>query len=199
MKRTPSSLLAGSFLGAGLLASVLCSSALAQPSAPPPPTQVVETGPTRSASITLSPVHLAIGIVEVTGEFRVAPRLGLAGTLGGGTIDGIGVAEVGAQLNYYLLGDFDGGLHLGAEAQWITAFSDSETNTATMSSAVAEGFAVGPMIGFKWVGDSGLSLVAQAGVQYIAIAAEAKNGSATASREDSKIGPLVNLNAGWSF
>ena len=76
----------------------------------------------------------------------------------------------------------DGGLHLGAEAQLITGFSDSDNDTGTMTSAVAEGFAVGPMVGFKWVGDSGLSLVAQAGAQYMAVAATAESGSATAAQ-----------------
>jgi hypothetical protein len=184
----------------GLVLALGQPSAQAQPSSPPPPPPppLIEAS-AHSTSLTLSPIHLAIGVVELTGEFRLADKLGLAGTLGGGRVDGLSVYEVGAQLNYYLTGSFDGGLHIGAEVQFISAFNDPDETFDMQTTATAEGLAVGPMLGWKWIGDSGFSFVAQGGVQYMAVQARAESGTVSASDEDSRIGPLVNLNAGWSF
>ncbi len=194
MKRSPL------FFGLALTLLPLAS-ARAQPAThpaqlTPPPAQVRDHAPTHAASLTLSPVHLAIGVVELTSEFRLADKLGVAGTLGGGKHNDIGLLELGAQLCYYLTGDFDGGLHLGLETQYVSAFRDA---TSDMTTAKGEGLAVGSMIGWKWIGESGLSFVAQAGAQYMALQAEAQNGTISASQEDSRVGALVNLNAGWSF
>ena len=51
------------------------SVAAAVPVAPPPPP------PERAIAVTLSPLHLLSPIVELTGEYRVQPRLGVAATL----------------------------------------------------------------------------------------------------------------------
>src|SRR5690606_23411722 len=122
----------------------------------------------------------------------------IAGTLGGGRVLGVSVYEVGAQLCHYLTGDFDGGLHLGAEVQFLGAITRSD-DSGMETTAKGAGLAVGPLIGWKWIGNSGFSFVAQGGFQYFAMRAEASNGVASAESEESSFAPLLNLNLGWSF
>jgi hypothetical protein len=65
---------------------------------------------------------------------------------------------------------------------------------------VGEGFAVGPLVGYKLVTSGGFTFLAQGGIEYVAVRAEASNTSgSSASKSDSRLIPLLNLNLGWSF
>ena len=146
------------------------------------------------ASITLSPVHLVLPIVEVTGEFKAADRLGLAVIGGVGRVTDYPAWEAGAQARFYALGDFRGGFELGAEVLALGVSFEDDGVTAT-----AVGVAVGPFLGGKYITDIGFTIDGQVGGSVVLASARATDGSATASNSSRTLRPLVNLNLGWSF
>lgn len=165
---------------------------------------------TRMMSVTISPLHLIMPIVEVTAEFKAHETVGLAALGGWGKMTqhdevlgdiNYDVWEVGGQLRYYALGDFDHGLQVGAEVLYVNVTSeDIETSTGTVS-GVGDGVAVGPFLGYKIATELGFTFDGQLGVARMGIGAEAKNEGTgqTESEESSEWGPLLNLNVGWSF
>jgi hypothetical protein len=66
-------------------------------------------------------------------------------------------------------------------------------------SAKGAGLSIGPAIGYKHAFDFGLTLDGQLGISYLAARASATDGTTSASGSESRIGPILNLNAGWSF
>lgn len=148
----------------------------------------------KRVSITLSPIHLITSIVEVTGEGRIADKVGAAGIVGAGGSDGIFALELGASGRYYAVGSFDHGMQVGAEALYVHAAVSSGG-----ASGSGGGVALGPFLGYKIAARFGLTFEVQGGVQYMFVAATATNGVQTASATENKVIPLVNLNLGWSF
>ena len=149
---------------------------------------------TYETSITISPVHLALGFVEITSEFRASPEMAGAVILGFGRIGPVSIFEIGGQFLYYPFGSFDHGMQLGAEMAYLGGgFEEGEV------SAVAAGLTLGPFVGYKIAADIGFTFNIQFGYQkmFLAAKAEAGSDSATATAEDA--GPLLNLNFGWSF
>ena len=160
----------------------------------------------RTFSLTVSPIHLAMPVLEAMGELRLGEDTGIAGIVGFGTFtvedsvtedkDTFDVIEVGGQINFYVLGDFDDGLHLGAEAMYLK-LSGGEGDI----SGIADGLALGPYLGYKTTMDIGFTFVGQLGSQYVVAAAEAKDDSSgdEAKASDSSWIVLLNLNVGWSL
>jgi len=178
------------------------------PAANPPPVSAVNPPPAPAAnppsrpgepdrviSLTWSPLHLVLPMVELTGEFKPRKHVGLAviggyGSITDSTTNGSGhIIEAGGQINYYPLRAF-AGLDVGLEALYI-----SLDNVNIDSSATAAGLAIGPFVGYKAMFPFGLTLIAQAGVEFVA--AKAQNSSTMSSGKN--VIPLINLNAGWSF
>jgi hypothetical protein len=58
-----------------------------------------------------------------------------------------------------------------------------------------KGFGISPFLGYKWTHHSGFTIDTQLGVTYIAVEAE----SSTQMKQESKVGPMLNLNVGWSI
>jgi len=149
-------------------------------------------------SLTISPLHLFLPVVELTGEYRALDKLGVALVAGAGkyTSDSgnisAGVLEAGAQLRYYVVGDFRHGMQLGAEVLYLHLTDDQVT-------ATGEGVAMGPFAGYKIATRVGFTFEGQLGVEYVAARAEARNGAVTASDTNAAWIPLLNLNVGWSF
>jgi hypothetical protein len=141
-----------------------------------------------STAITISPLHLVSPIVEITVEKRASENLGVAGIAGAGTSEEYRVWELGVSGRYYLLGDFASGLQLGAEAVYV------HINTGS-SELSGSGLSVGPFVGGKWTANSGFTLDGQLGAQYVGT--QASSGSTSAS--EYSLGPLLNLNLGWSL
>ena len=79
----------------------------------------------KTIAVTISPVHLVLPVVELTGEYAVTPKIGVALIVGVGTItpsgsnDKFTAYEAGASFRYYALGTFRSGLQLGAEALFV--------------------------------------------------------------------------------
>jgi uncharacterized protein DUF3575 len=176
-----------------LVLAVLTATAAAQPAEPTAP------APTRddpTVSLTFSPLHLFIPMAEVTAEFRVAPKVGLAVVGGVGMIrdqttnERISLLEGGASIRYYALGSFRSGAQIGFEALYLHAA------TTDMSIDVrGRGIGLSPFVGYKWTHTSGFTFDGQIGVTYVTASAE----STTATASASKIGPMLNLNVGWTL
>lgn len=146
---------------------------------------------TNTVSITVSPLHAGFSFAEGTVEFRVARKLSVSAIVGGSKKDS--VFKVGAQVTRYFT-HFDDGFHVGAEVQYGAPFKSS--NSVTDEEQFG---ALGALLGWKWVHGSGLTLVAQGGIQYRYGRVSVSNSTGTALKETKQIGLLVNLNAGWSF
>jgi len=158
---------------------------------PPPPPE----HPRRVFSLTVSPIHLTLPVVELTAEARVHDKIGIAVIGGAGkysdpNVSGISatVFEAGAQIRYYVIGDFRHGMQLGGELLYLHLYDDRVAISG-------EGLAVGPFIGYKIMIDAGFTFDAQVGFERITARADG-NGS---TANDKTIIPLLNLNVGWSF
>lgn len=156
-------------------------------------------------AVTISPIHLALPIVELTGEYAVQRKLGVAviagvGSVGvdysDGTSDSFTAWELGASGRYYVLGDFDHGMQVGAEVMFLGISGDAREGTI---SASGQGLTAGGFVGYKIAADFGLTFDGQVGYQAILVGAQASDGEESASTSDSSGGVLLNLNVGWSF
>ena len=168
--------------------------AVVAPSLAAPPAAADGADP--RVAVTASPLHLFVPMAEVTVEARVAPRLGVA-VIGGvgafhdaATDERIRLFEGGASARYYVLGSFRHGLQLGAEALYVHADA-----TADATAVQAAGLGLAPFVGYKWTHRTGFTVDAQLGVSFMAVHADA----AGASAEARDVGPLLNLNLGYSF
>src|SRR5688572_9488390 len=81
--------------------------------------------PPATWSITAGPIRLIYPIFEVDLEYRIAEAVGVTVVFAGGktkldTVDQkVTTYEVGAQLGYYLVGNFDRGLSLSLEVLYV--------------------------------------------------------------------------------
>jgi hypothetical protein len=161
-------------------------------------------------SLTISPIHLVLPVVELTGEYAVTPDFGISAIAGYGGISieetssnsaatrtvNIPVLELGGQLNYYAVGNFRHGMQLGGELLWVKLSIPKDEEV----SGTANGVEVGPLIGYKWAASFGLTFLVQAGYEFVFFQAKTTdiNGNEVESSADSGI-PLLNLNIGWSI
>ncbi len=168
---------------------------------------------TRTASVTFSPIHLLFPIAEVTAEFALTPKIGVAGIVGFGSVpfkttvtsgrtttentERLRAWELGAHFNYYVLGTFDHGMQLGVEALYLKVARPA--SGTVQIAAAADGFAIGPYVGYKLITRVGFTFEANGGVQYVAARASATDGNTTETASDKRVIPLLNLNVGWSF
>ncbi len=165
------------------------------PFEPPPPAAPAAADP-KTVTLSFSPIHLLLPIVEVAIEARPVNHVGITAIGGIGSVtpksssESFSAQELGLQLSAYPLEAFDS-LTVGVEALYLHV----EGNTAGGAPGVGSGFAVGPFVGYKWIAKGGFTLIAQGGVEYVAI--EAESSGSTAS--DSRVLPLINFNVGWSF
>jgi hypothetical protein len=179
---------------ASVTIAMVCSGGLAAAQGEQPP-GVIAVDSEQKISITWSPIHLVLPVVELEGEYNVAPNMGVGVIFGAGRVSDEAntitatAYEVGGQFNYYFLRPFSG-LHGGAEVLYLSA-GDIEQDM----SVTATGLSVAGYVGYKVMTSFGLTFVAQGGVAYYAVKAE----SSTAMANDKKVYPLINLNLGWSF
>jgi hypothetical protein len=172
--------------------------------APPQPPMIAAAPPKphRGFSLTVSPLHLVAPVLELTGEARLADKFGAAVVLGAGQYSAKGadikltatVLEGGAQARYYVTGDFDGGVQLGAEA--LMVYLTSQTQGIDVK---GQGLALGPFVGYKYTASGGFTFDGQVGYQRVVVAAQAESDSSSASDSASGNILLLNLNVGWSF
>lgn len=166
-----------------------------------------EEGSSTAFSVTFSPLHLIFPLLEVTTEYRLKDQIGLAAIVGAGQYtlkDQVGVPdtsfiviEVGAQFRYYLLGNFNHGMQVGAEVLFVHVSGDP---TSTIS-ATGQGLAAGPFVGYKIATSVGFTFDAQLGMSRYLVRADASDAATgnSGNTEVAKTTPIVNLNVGWSF
>ncbi len=155
-----------------------------------------------TVAVTISPIHLTMPFYELTGEYRLASQMSAALLAGAGTIDDLSLWEIGAQFRYYVLGDFDHGMQVGAEVLHMGVSASGSEDDIDVSASGA-GTSFGGFIGYKFAASYGLTVDIQAGYQYMQLSAEAEasDGDISVSTEESESegGALINLNLGWSF
>jgi hypothetical protein len=159
-------------------------------------------------SLTLSPLHLFLPVVELQAEVRLGDIAGVSAIFGYGSIsleDDVGDAfrasalEAGGQVTFYPLEPFES-FQLGLETIFLRLDADDETRSGTTITGFGEGLAIGPFIGYKLITEGGFTFFVQGGVEYVAIRAEAETSRGDVGEdEDSLWIPLLNLNLGWSF
>ena len=153
-----------------------------------------------SSVFSFSPTHLALPVVEIAFEqrFNEAVSLTVIGGIGqvSDALYTASVFEVGCQLRYYAVDDF-AGFHMGFEALYLGISMD---DGATVEVA-GQGLALGPLVGWKFVLDSGLTFDLQGGYQFLTMSAQGEDTvtGETASDGQSDGVPLANINVGWSF
>ncbi|HEU0029813.1 MAG TPA: hypothetical protein VFQ53_04205 [Kofleriaceae bacterium] len=166
---------------------------LPPPAETPPP--LTAPAHVRTFSVTASPLHLVLPVVELAVEVKPMPKVGVQVIGGAGrvtdrdTMISATATEIGGQLNYYVMRDFSG-LHVGAEVLYLH-LSDVDIDVT----ASGAGLAAGPFVGYKVLTGAGFTFVAQLGAEFGLIRAK----SSSAMAEDKKVIPLLNLNLGWSF
>jgi hypothetical protein len=187
--------------------------AAAAPAAPPDaPVVPVKPppDPEHTVAVTISPFHLFLPMVELTGEIKIVPKFSAAVILGYGRTSlaptypnvKLTLLEAGGQLLFYPVGDFEHGMQLGAELLFASVSGGGDVGSIKVV-ADAKAIGVGPLIGYKYTHKVGFALNLQGGVGYnTAIAtAAASAGTQTASASAAKDGvyPIVNINFGWAF
>jgi len=151
-----------------------------------------------STSVTISPIHLVFPFIEVTSEFKMEPKVGVAAIAGIGSIDDFFAFELGGQARYYLIGDFDHGMQIGGELLYAHV-SDNDIQGSGVS-ANSNGISLGAFLGYKIAFGFGLTFDLQGGIDYMIVRAHAEdNTGATGNASGSRLYPLLNINLGWSF
>ena len=148
-----------------------------------------------------SPFHLAKSFFEFSLEKPLDDNSSMTFILGRGESRSDETIEItttvwgfGSQYRYYINQQLEG-LHIGAEVYYIMANASEDDFKAE-----ADGFSIGPMLGWKAQWDFGLVLNFQLGYQKLFVTADASdNGGNSASGEISTDLLLLNLNVGWSF
>ncbi|MCA9546850.1 MAG: hypothetical protein KC613_20735 [Myxococcales bacterium] len=149
----------------------------------------------------MSPIHLALPVVEQQAEFLVSDALSVAAIAGFGKVsdglstteDSLTVLEAGAQVRGYFYGNSEGGAFGGVEALYVSI--DGEVDGVT---ALGSGLELGAIAGYKWTWDN-FFIDLNGGVGYVVAKAEANDGDRSESASDSDIIPILNFNLGWSF
>lgn len=157
----------------------------------------------RGVSLMMDGAALLADIVQVQGEVRLTDRLSGGLLLGVGNVRGRS-ADVshtfflaGAQVNYYLLGDFREGLQIGAEA--LFSSTDVEVHNTFLYRG-GRTLSLIPYAGYKYILASGLTLNLQAGVGaatpvFIPVTTE------TFDNTEYKwhVSHRIQMNIGWSL
>ncbi len=176
------------------------------PVASPPPPQ-----PPRDVTLSFSPLHLLLPVLELQAELRLGNYFGLTAFGGVGRVtvevpdsydpratdeEALTLYEAGAILSVYPLEPFRS-LMLGVELDWVHVSSDDLGDESIQG--FATGLSLGPLLGYKHVSAAGFTVVVQGGVARIALHAEASDEAGTDEEDDEQWVPILNLNLGWSF
>ena len=156
-----------------------------------------------TVTVTVSPVHLVLPVVEAQIEYYASELISVAILGGGGTIttelsDGesvtFDVLEVGGQARAYFYGSSEGGAHAGVEVMYVKLDGDVDGVTG-----VGSGLAGGAIAGYKWVFGPGFVLDLNGGIGFGRVDAEATDGDETETKSETQALPIININIGWAF
>jgi hypothetical protein len=189
------------------LASI-ASIASALPARAETPAVAADSAPReRHVAVSFGPILLMtedVRVLEITTEARIKDKLGLALVLGAGKItqdlplflpdESATVIEAGLQARYYLLGSFQRGLQLGADATYMRTAHD-------YLRAKGDGLRAGPFVGGKYTTGFGLMFEGQLGYAWKVVerSDDRLAGIDIAAQDDEKHSPVLRINLGWSF
>lgn len=163
--------------------------------------------PSELVTVSISPLHLFIPMLELQVELRLGELFGIAAIGGVGTLtvetsDGDQLSfpaqEVGGQLVFYPTEAFRN-WQLGVEALLLRVEIDERIGSDRVT-GLGAGLSAGPFLGYKWISDVGFSVFVQGGFTVAVVKSEATNDlgqSATVKENDLLL--LLNVNVGWSF
>ncbi|HEY4056093.1 MAG TPA: DUF3575 domain-containing protein [Kofleriaceae bacterium] len=183
-----------------LIALVLVSTASAAWGQAPGETASVVTAPTlstpddRPTRITIEPLYLVIGMVDLTLERQVFPHVTVGATAGYGKMlfGQATIWDLGVQSNVYLRANATG-WHAGAQLRYLgVALADwLKTDEDKMMGDGRERLA-GAYVGYTWVSDRGFTLMTQLGVGQMKLVN-------TTEGTKSQIAPIANFTLGWAL
>lgn len=158
-----------------------------------------------TASLMIDGFSLLSDIVQVVGEFRSGGRTSYGVLFGVGNVQGAtqdtsyALIAAGAQFSYYLLGDFNQGLHIGAQA----LFSSTDTRAKRSQYEHGNTISLSPYAGYKLVLLNGFTLNAQAGVgvtsPLLSSAAAPPEQELEQLPSQWRLSPRMQVGVGWSF
>lgn len=182
-----------------------------------PPTEPEHRGDRgHRTSVTFSLIGLLVDptLVEVTAEYALSRKLGVA--LTGGYANGrdkvddpvtgesdadeihLRIIEGGGSVRYYLVGSYDHGMQVGSQARYFQLEAEGVGGGGFDGSAT--GISAGPFIGYKKTARFGLTFDSQLGVSYSSWRTKLNDGNGSSVRyADDGLGLLLNLNLGWAF
>ncbi|MBN2384918.1 hypothetical protein JXQ70_18750 [bacterium] len=147
-----------------------------------------ESASQHNVSLTISPFRFENPELYISGELRLAPKIGVAAMLGAGRITDEGTTctiwEGGGQFRYYLLGSFAHGIMIGADLGYVGLDDEIENPRAYLVGTHAGGF-----LGYKFSMKKGFTAELQIGPVYL--------WGKTADTSESQT--LLALNVGWSL
>lgn len=142
--------------------------------------------PDHFLSVTTSAIHILLMGAELMADVRLHDRVSAAGLLGGFHQDNGFLFTVGAQGNWYVVGDFDHGLQLGVH---LSNFSGSD------GGQFVSGAMLGAYGGYKAASDRGFTFTYQMGPGYVLPIATPEDNDA--GRRGKAL--ILNLQFGWSL
>jgi len=165
---------------------------------------------TRIGAVSLSPLHLTIGVVELQAEVTLTPVMSVAMIVGTGEIppawtekfvpelsEDVSVTEYRVQFRYYYTGTSAGGAYFGLQGLHLELETQSQNVDVDGS-----GPGYGAFAGYKWDW-SGFVLDVHVGAVRMNMegAAEGEVGNTDVDAKGSKsfIMPTINANIGWGF
>lgn len=154
-----------------------------------------------NGTLSLSPVHLAADMLEVTGEVSMPglPRLAVAVMLGVRAADGpderanVGLS-FGGSIAYYLLGSFATGAAIGLEGQ-LSSLDEQDVPGSVAPLVVGDGAEASLWLGGKWTSPIGAAVTAQVGAAWRRDL-DTHDGDMVGP---SRVRPIVNLLVGWTL
>lgn len=145
-------------------------------------------------SLFISPIALFVGrSLNVGAEFKYRPKLTFVafGTAGRPSFTLFGVT---GQVRRYLIGDFEHGLNIGGELSLTSGSVGSSKLFVTTS-----GVGVGGFAGYKYIAKFGVTIDANAGVQFYGVGHTIGKPEGVYKGSAVLFGPLLRFNFGWSF
>lgn len=156
-----------------------------------------------NASLLLDGFSLFSDVLQIAGEFRAGSRMSYGILFGVGNIQGaqqdtsFALVVAGAQFSYYAIGDFNEGLHIGAQLLYSSVDARAKRTLYDYGNTIA----LAPYAGYKLLFFDGLTINAQAGVSAVSpplFLAPAEQMS-TSQLSQWRIAPRMQIGIGWSF
>jgi Protein of unknown function (DUF3575) len=148
----------------------------------------------RRTGLTIEPLYLAIGMIDLTIEQQIVPHVSLAATAGYGKMlfGQATIWDLGLQTNVYLRANATG-WHAGAQlrylgghlADWLKTDEDKQMDDAR--ERIAGGY-----VGYTWVTKRGFTLMVQLGVGQMHV-------TNTTEGTKNEVMPIANFSLGWSL